>query len=150
MRLTPLSLPALLVVAALTVLGCKSAGPEEPEKKPSQAQPTVEPAKNPQATFIVLRRDVRKCMSPMCGGFFVRRTDQEKTVCHDGTSDVECYVAEIELPKPPAQTEEEASRLRTAVETGQQSVPGELRPKKYDLGEFGVLVVSEAWQPQAR
>ena len=35
--------------------------------------------------FIVTRRDIRRCISPICGGYFVKRVNQATTVCADGS-----------------------------------------------------------------
>ncbi|MDI1444479.1 hypothetical protein QHF85_10545 [Polyangium sp. 6x1] len=49
------------------------------------------------ATYYVARRDLRRCASPQCGGFFISAVNQEKTVCVDGTTAEECYVADIQF-----------------------------------------------------
>ncbi|MDI1481608.1 DUF6748 domain-containing protein [Polyangium sp. y55x31] len=49
------------------------------------------------ATYYIARRDLRRCAYPSCGGFFVSAVNQEKTVCADGTSAAECYVADIQF-----------------------------------------------------
>src|SRR5262245_38578394 len=34
--------------------------------------------------FTVTRRDMRRCMFPICGGYYVKRVNQETTRCVDG------------------------------------------------------------------
>jgi len=44
--------------------------------------------------FIVTRRDARRCAAPMCGGFFVKRVNEETTKCADGELHEECAILE--------------------------------------------------------
>src|SRR5262245_13589106 len=48
-----------------------------------------------QSTFYTVRPDVRRCASPLCGGYFVKRVNQALTRCANGRWSRECYVAEI-------------------------------------------------------
>src|SRR5678815_3615 len=48
------------------------------------------------STYYSIRADMRKCASPMCGGYFVRRVNQPLTRCANGKSQKECYVASID------------------------------------------------------
>src|ERR1044071_2029104 len=48
------------------------------------------------ATYFVIRRDLRRCASPMCGGYFVRRINQSRTLCANNRYARECYVSEID------------------------------------------------------
>ena len=43
--------------------------------------------------FYSARSDLRKCPSPMCGGYFIKKLNQAKTLCADGSFAKECYVA---------------------------------------------------------
>jgi hypothetical protein len=43
--------------------------------------------------FFTIREDLRKCASPMCGGYFVKRVNQPTTLCANGRNMSECYVA---------------------------------------------------------
>ena len=48
-------------------------------------------------TYYYLRPDYRRCVSPLCGGYFIRRPNQPQTKCVDGTWQRECYVAQVDL-----------------------------------------------------
>ncbi|HEX5966259.1 MAG TPA: DUF6748 domain-containing protein, partial [Pyrinomonadaceae bacterium] len=48
------------------------------------------------SSFYTIRRDLRRCASPMCGGYFIRLVNQSRTRCHNGRFMNECYVASIE------------------------------------------------------
>lgn len=43
--------------------------------------------------FYTARQDFRKCISPICGGIFVKSVNKRLTKCADGSRQEECYVA---------------------------------------------------------
>jgi hypothetical protein len=46
--------------------------------------------------YYTIRRDLRRCISPLCGGWFISRVNKKQTRCADGSRANECYVAEIQ------------------------------------------------------
>lgn len=103
------------------------------------ATPHIETIKpDPQAgtsTYYTIRRDVRRCASPMCGGYFIKQVNQPRTRCANGRSMNECYVASIEwngVPEP----ERDGALVR-----GTLSTRGDRR------GTYGVLRAREVWTP---
>jgi hypothetical protein len=82
------------------------------------------------SSFYSFRRDLRKCASPRCGGFFVKLVNQSRTRCADNRSQPECYVASIEWG---GQTEPDNDRAL-------------LRATMRRQGQFGVLRVTEVWK----
>lgn len=87
------------------------------------------------ATFYSLRRDVRRCASPRCGGYFVKRVNFELTRCGDGRWQGECYVAEIDWTGQPQ------------IDEPQMVVRGSIVARRYPgFGNLGELRVSEAWK----
>ena len=87
------------------------------------------------STYYTVRPDLRKCASPRCGGYFVKRANQLFTRCADGRFASECYVAEIDWVDQP-QVEIPGALLR-----------GNILPKFYrGFGNLGVFRVSESWQ----
>lgn len=86
------------------------------------------------STYYSVRSDLRKCASPRCGGYFVRRVNL-MTRCANGRFEDECYVAEIDWGSQP-QVEIPGALLR-----------GNIVPKFYrGFGNLGVFRVSESWQ----
>jgi hypothetical protein len=86
------------------------------------------------STFYRLRRDLRKCISPICGGYFVTRVNSATTRCTDGSFKRECYVAEIDWNGQP---QGDSSDLL---------VRGKIVAKGYGtFGNLGQLVASESW-----
>lgn len=45
--------------------------------------------------FYTARRDLRKCASPQCGGYFIKSVNNKRTQCADGKMMPECYVEGI-------------------------------------------------------
>ena len=84
MRLTA-ALRALFLMAALPAVNAWSAPPAVPAGLEFR-----------QTGYFELRHDARKCPSPMCGGYWLKRVNQPLTVCADGKQRAQCYVAEIE------------------------------------------------------
>ena len=82
------------------------------------------------SSFYSFRRDLRRCASPRCGGFFVKLVNQSRTRCADGRFQTECYVATIDWGGQP-QPDSDRALFR-----------GTMRPR----GLFGTLRVSEVWQ----
>ncbi|HSK63213.1 MAG TPA: DUF6748 domain-containing protein [Pyrinomonadaceae bacterium] len=82
------------------------------------------------SSFYSFRRDLRRCASPRCGGYFVKLVNQSRTRCADNRFQAECYVAEINWGRQ-AQPENERGLLR-----------GTIRPR----GRFGMLRVTEVWE----
>jgi hypothetical protein len=89
---------------------------------------------------------MRKCASPVCGGFWLKRVNQPLTVCADGKARSECYVAELERA-PETLFDTNAALL----------VRGSLRPRAYsgaggvnlNLGYFSVVAAWRAAGPGA-
>ena len=82
------------------------------------------------SSFYSFRRDLRRCASPRCGGFFVKLVNQSRTRCADGRSQKECYVAEIDW-RGQAEPDSDRGLLR-----------GTIRRK----GQFGEFRATEIWQ----
>ena len=87
------------------------------------------------SSFYTIRRDVRRCASPMCGGYFIQLVNQSRTRCHDGRFMRECYVASIEWNGQP-----EPQNDRALVRGSLSTFPGHRR-------RFGMLNAREVWLP---
>jgi hypothetical protein len=85
------------------------------------------------STFYSVRRDFRRCVSPLCGGYFVKRVNMSSTRCANGRFMSECYVAEIDWNGQP--------------QNDQMVVRGQLVARRYGtFGNLGELRVSESWK----
>lgn len=86
------------------------------------------------SSFYSFRRDLRKCASPRCGGFFVKLVNQSRTRCADNRSQPECYVANIDW-NGQIEPDNDRGLLR-----------GTMRTQGDRNGRYGVLSVSEVWR----
>jgi hypothetical protein len=90
---------------------------------------------NATSSFYSVRRDMRRCVSPLCGGYFVRRVNLSSSRCVDGRLKRECYVAEIDWNGQPEN------------DGGEMLVRGALVAKRFGrFGNLGELRVSESWK----
>jgi len=98
------------------------------------------------SSYLRLRRDVRRCAAPLCGGFFVARVNRLTTLCADGSRAAECYVGDLDVSALGLGAESVAR-----VEAAPESVllRGDIISRSSELGDVGRLVVSEAWEGHA-
>lgn len=96
---------------------------------------TTKPKSNvSNSTFYLARPDLRKCASPMCGGYFIRQVNYGLTRCANGRQMSECYVSSIDW-NGAAEVEVNRALLRGSIVT-----------KGNRNGRYGVLRVSEVWR----
>ncbi|MDI3288894.1 DUF6748 domain-containing protein [Polyangium sp. 15x6] len=93
------------------------------------------------ATYYIARRDLRRCAYPSCGGFFISAVNQDKTVCADGTTAEECYVADIQFSSL-LQLAGVEGTIREAIGVQRQSTRavlfGDLFPGQSGLGSLSL------------
>lgn len=121
-------LAAVLVALAFspTATNKNLASPTLPEALPE----TVVDSLASTSSFYSFRRDMRRCASPRCGGYFVKLVNQARTRCADNRLQAECYVAEINWGRQPQQDNERAL-LRGSIQR---------------RGRFGRFRVTEVWE----
>lgn len=86
-------------------------------------------------------RDVRRCASPMCGGYFVAPVNASSARCADGTVGPRCYVASLDLAPlglPAATRDAVGDGLATHVFYG--------RIAAVSAHRYGKFTASEAWR----
>jgi len=140
----------LTVVSLLAGLtSCTNAGPED-ELALDDATEGVDDAKADSTgtyTYYFIEQDIRRCVSPYCGGMFYRLANATKTKCLDGTKQERCYAASVDWT--PANLDSSGlSKLDSAP--GSVLVRATIRRKDWgpDLGVFAELRVREAWGGQ--
>jgi len=85
------------------------------------------------SSFYSIRRDRRRCASPMCGGYFIKLVNRSLTRCANGRSMAECYVASIEWNGQP-EADKDGALVR-----------GRLDTRGNRNGKYGVLHAREVW-----
>jgi eight-cysteine-cluster-containing protein len=113
--------------------------PKPPSPPAAEEPPTVLTATAPDSlsstsTYYVVRRDLRRCAAPMCGGYYLKRVNHAVTRCANGQNLPECYVADIDWnghaePAP-----------------GKELLRGTVLPKRFRGRMWGTFRVSEAWE----
>ena len=94
-------------------------------------------------TYFAIDRDQRRCVSPLCGGYFVARVNHTTTRCANGQYAERCYVAELDL---------KATGLEGLPDErpGQVLIRGSVVAKKFtSFGNLGRFVASEVWHAGA-
>jgi len=103
---------------------------------------TTSPARAPFADggdFYLVRPDLRRCASPLCGGYWVKRVNYSSTRCANRRWMRECYVAEIDWSG------------QTEVEGGEVLLRGQIIARRYPrFGNLGALRVTESWKSAAK
>lgn len=85
---------AVAVTVALFSAACASNPSGEDDAADSESQAT---SVSEVSTYYAIRPDYRRCLAPMCGGFFVSRLNMTRTKCLDGSWQSECYVASLDM-----------------------------------------------------
>lgn len=98
------------------------------------------------ADYFRLRRDVRRCAAPLCGGFFITRVNRLSTPCSDGARRAECYVAELDLSALWLSPDQEGAIRNAPAEL---VLRGDIASNPSTFGDVGRLIVAEAWQGHA-
>jgi hypothetical protein len=89
--------------------------------------------------YFKLTRDVRRCASPLCGGYFVQAVNRLLTRCANGALSSRCYVAEADFT---------AAGGEPLIEGNGVVVRGAIQSRVYpDFGDLGRFVASGAWAP---
>lgn len=89
--------------------------------------------------FFSITRDGRRCVSPVCGGWWVQAVNEARTRCADGSWAQTCYVAALDTSRVSGDlTEFHNSHNNLAF--------GRVKRQKYPgFGNLGKLVVTDAW-----
>lgn len=102
-------------------------------------------------TYFAIKQDLRKCVSPLCGGYFVERLNRAATQCADGSYASSCYVADLDwgqtaLPSTIQQKLVDSAAVGSTSDGVRAIVRGRVAAKSFaSYGNLGTFVVSEAW-----
>lgn len=102
---------------------------------------------NDTFTYFEITRDYRRCVSPLCGGYWVSRPNKAQTKCADGRNADRCYVAELDDSALGFTREADLDAYWSGIEARAVVVRGDLTKQTYgDFGKLGKLTVTEAWR----
>jgi hypothetical protein len=119
------------------VMGSAFAEPDEA----SETGKTDSPAAT--STYYSARRDLRRCIAPLCGGWWVQRVNRSNTRCADGVNRSECYVFAIDAAG--LGLDDEASS-HVAADAASYLFRGSFAESTQGRFTVGVLRASEAWK----
>ncbi len=135
---------------ATSLAGCAAetsndpAGAADGAEEVAASEDAITGAPSNAGYYVVTRHDNRKCVSPLCGGYFVKRVNQATTLCADGTKQAECYVAALTF-NGMGLSPREADDFRTALESGQALVKARSYKSVFNGTTLGTLKASEGW-----
>jgi hypothetical protein len=101
-------------------------------------------------TYFEVYRDLRKCASPICGGYFLARLNRSYTTCADHVDRASCYVpsldwSESQLSGGLTAKLDDAAFIDATTNGVHAIVRGRFAPQQYVQGDLGRFVVTEAW-----
>jgi hypothetical protein len=141
--MTKISFRILAIVAFGALAGCGST-----DRSNEDDGETAEELST-GTTYLTIENDLRKCASPMCGGYWVSRANKATTKCADGSYAASCYAADLDLSKLGLTPAEEAKVTSAIGGSGEARVV--LRASltnKTIAGHTGLghLRATEAWR----
>jgi hypothetical protein len=155
-----LGISTLASVLVLAIGGC-AAAVDPPDTLADEAATSV--AADPGLgsiddayTYYGVTADLRKCPSPMCGGWFISRLNYTTTKCHDGTTAAACYTPSLDwseagLSVPTqerllaAASSEKATAGVYAIVRGRFARTNHTTP----YPEMGRFVITEGWTAES-
>jgi len=145
----------LSVVAFLPLwAGCATAMPSELDDETATDDQIVGDAATSPAgayTYFQIYADLRRCASPMCGGWWVERLNRTATKCYDGEYRESCYVPWLDWSEARLSDASRAELLQACSDGA--SAPGVVAIVRGRLGphadpflpDLGSFVITEAW-----
>src|SRR5262245_28340213 len=95
--------------------------------------------------YFTVRRDVRRCAYPLCGGYWVSRVNRTSTRCADGSYQTDCYVPELST-EAVGLDGAGSQRLEEALLAARALLRGAIASREFGAdGNLGEFLASEAW-----
>ena len=103
-------------------------------------------------TYFEITTDQRKCLSPVCGGYFLKRLNRTSTYCVNGQWSPSCYAPELDWTESNLDDSQQFKLLGAATKGAGATegvygiVRGRFASKTFPgFGNLGRFVVTEAW-----
>ncbi|HET9992297.1 MAG TPA: DUF6748 domain-containing protein [Kofleriaceae bacterium] len=130
-----------LLAAPILLVGCAVA--DTPGDDLSSSDDAV--ASVGTVAYFQITRDLRKCQSPTCGGFFLERLNHATTRCNDGRYRTRCYSSVLDWTDAHLSADDQAI-LTDAAASSAAIVRGHFAPPAETLlPEIGRFLIGEAW-----
>jgi hypothetical protein len=148
------SLKALVAISILSFSACADTAVEDElatESSDDALESKADGAVDGTYTYFEIWSDFRKCASPVCGGFYLRRLNRSSTICHNGAPRASCYAPQLDYSESglgaDLQNAVRDAANRDAMSPGVVAiVRGRFAPQQYSgFGNLGRFVVTEAW-----
>jgi hypothetical protein len=143
-----------LLAASLLLAACAQSAPTDELAGETSADDAVDgkadAAVDGAYTYFEVWTDLRKCASPICGGYFVARLNRSYTTCVDHQDRAACYVPSLDWSESQLSTGLQ-DKLTSAASADAMSsgvraiVRGRFAPQQYSQGNLGRFIVTEAW-----
>jgi hypothetical protein len=145
-------------LAGFTTLPCIFIGslascsfPADPQDAVASA-PVNDGAVDGADTYFAVTADLRKCPSPLCGGWFLRSLNRPMTRCHDGQYAAACYTPVIDWSRIKLSDAKKAELLDASSKDATSGAVyamarGRIVPTNRTTPhpEMGGFVITEAW-----
>lgn len=132
----------LLIVSLAALAGCGGQVDSSDDPELLAAVDGKADSLSSTSTYYTMRPDLRKCASPLCGGFFLQRVNRTTTRCVDGTLQSSCRVLGVDYSALGFTDAELASFQGSAI-----ILRGTIKPTTVLGNTYGELAVSEVWKP---
>lgn len=147
--MTKLSAFAILALGSVGFAACSSGDASTSASSEDGAVSFTQELRNSSSTpnYVQVRRDLRRCAAPACGGFFVDSVDKDTQRCADGTRAAECYVSDLDLGALGLNADQEALVRNSPGEfllLG--SISGGRRSSQFTTAQF---TTTEVWHGHA-
>ncbi|MDH5325620.1 MAG: hypothetical protein OEZ68_04965 [Gammaproteobacteria bacterium] len=102
--------------------------------------PGVNPVAPVRSAYFTVRPDLRRCVSPICGGWYVSAVNLRAFQCPDGSVRTECYVS-TDTINIPNLSPDQILELRQAMQESRALVAAVVSKAK----AYGLLEINSAW-----
>ncbi len=147
-----LALAALPLLALSLVPACASSDIDDELLADSADDANLDgkaDADNGAYTYFAVHHDMRRCASPMCGGWFLSRVNRSTTVCHTGSSAAQCYTPVLDFAESALDEDQQDKLVGASSRIGGTFalVRGRFAKKNTTTPSptLGKFIVTEAW-----
>lgn len=147
-RLATIRALAIVHLAIVPFVGCSDGAADDVHEEPGAYDSLKADSVDYDnwTYFIVTRPDMRRCISPICGGVYVKRVNQPEVKCADGKWAKECYVGGFDFGALGYSSEEQVEAY-AAIASGHAVFRGAIVTGFFagDHASVPAFAASEVW-----